>query len=143
MPRPGAAGYQLSNPSALDLAAVVASLQIFNETSMQALRERSIRLTKYLENLLDDIERRLPGTFVLISPRNPKDRGAQLSIRLAPGLLDPVLERLENEGVIIDERKPDVIRVAPTPLYNTFVDVWSFCQVLESALASATATKQG
>ncbi|RVX68621.1 Kynureninase 1 [Exophiala mesophila] len=136
VPRPGAAGYQLSNPSALDLAAVVASLQVFNETSMSALRQRSLKLTNYLETLLDGIDGRNPGKFTLISPRAPERRGAQLSIRLTPGLLEPVLEHLENEGVVIDERKPDVIRVAPAPLYNTFIDIWNFCQVFEASLTS-------
>ncbi|OAL39349.1 hypothetical protein AYO20_01219 [Fonsecaea nubica] len=134
VPRPGAAGYQVSNPSALDLAAVVASLQIFNETSMKDLREKSVRLTNYLEHLLDDIAIRKPGKFDIITVRNAKDRGAQLSIRLAPGLLDGVLHHLEREGVIVDERKPDVIRVAPAPLYNSFTDVFHFCQVLDDAL---------
>jgi kynureninase len=137
VPRPGAGGYQLSNPSALDLSAVVASLQIFNETSMEALRERSIRLTAYLEELLDTVSKRLPGKFEIITPRNRHERGAQLSIRLAPGLLDGVLEHLQQEGVIIDERKPDVIRVAPTPLYNSHADNLRFCEVLQAALSQA------
>lgn len=137
MPRPGAAGYQLSNPSALDLAAVVASLQIFNQTSMADLRERSVRLTAYLDMLLDAMALRMPSNFDIITPRTPKERGAQLSIRLAPGLLDHVLEHLEREGVIVDERKPDVIRVAPAPLYNSFKDVFHFCEILEAALAAA------
>lgn len=141
VPRPGAAGYQLSNPSALDLSAVVASLQIFNETSMKDLRQRSIRLTNYLEQLLDLLLRKEPGSFEIITPRTSQERGAQISIRLAPGLLDDVLESLEAEAVIVDERKPDVIRVAPAPLYNTFVDVWQFCQVLEGALVKAVKSK--
>ena len=142
VPRPGAAGYQISNPSALDLAAVVASLQIFNETSMKELRQRSIRLTNYLETSLDELLHRKPAAFDIITPRNAKDRGAQISIRLAPGLLDKVLEHLEEEGVIIDERKPDVIRVAPAPLYNNFADVWHFCHVLEEALTEAIEAKK-
>jgi kynureninase len=137
VPRPGAAGFQLSNPSALDLAAVVASLQIFNETSMKELREKSVRLTTYLEQLLDAMLLRRPGDFDIITPRNSTERGAQLSIRLAPGLLDHVLEHLEHHGVVVDERKPDVIRVAPTPLYNSFMDVFQFGEVLESALSKA------
>ncbi|EXJ90580.1 kynureninase 1 [Capronia coronata CBS 617.96] len=138
VPRPGAAGYQLSNPSALDLAAVVASLQIFNETSMEQLREKSLRITTYLEQLLDAMALRKPGVFDIITPRNSAERGAQLSVRLSPGLLDHVLEHLEQEGVVVDERKPDVIRVAPAPLYNTFAEVFHFCQVLEVALDKAS-----
>ncbi|KAG9772990.1 kynureninase, partial [Aureobasidium melanogenum] len=138
VPRPGAAGYQLSNPSALDLAAVVASLQIFNETSMAQLRDKSRRLTTYLEQLLHTMTERRPGLFDIITSREPEERGAQLSIRLSPGLLDSVLEHLEQEGVVVDERKPDVIRVAPAPLYNSFTDVFRFCQVLEAALDNAS-----
>ncbi|KAI1618614.1 kynureninase 1 [Exophiala viscosa] len=138
VPRPGARGYQLSNPSALDLAAVVASLQVFNETSMGELRQRSLRLTTYLEQLLDAITLRHPGVFSIITPRVPEERGAQLSIRLAPGLLENVLEQLEHQGIVVDERKPDVIRVAPAPLYNSSVDVFHFCQVLEGALIKAS-----
>lgn len=134
MPRPGAAGYQLSNPSALDITAVIASLQVFNETSMTALREKSLRLTGYLEKLLDAMASRKPNQYTIVTPRNPEERGAQLSVRLAPGLLEHVLEYLEGNGIILDERKPDVIRVAPAPLYNSFADVLRFCQVLRSAL---------
>lgn len=107
---------------------------------MTNLRQKSLRLTTYLERLLDSMALRRPGLFDIITPRDPSERGAQLSIRLAPGLLDDVLVHLEHEGVIIDERKPDVIRVAPAPLYNTFTDVFHFCQVLESALDKASKT---
>lgn len=104
---------------------------------MADLRERSVRLTAYLDMLLDAMALRMPSNFDIITPRTPKERGAQLSIRLAPGLLDHVLEHLEREGVIVDERKPDVIRVAPAPLYNSFKDVFHFCEILEAALAAA------
>lgn len=104
---------------------------------MEQLRERSLRLTKYLEQLLDAMASRRLGIFDIITPRDASQRGAQLSLRLAPGLLDIVLEHLDQEGVVVDERKPDVIRVAPAPLYNSFADVFHFCQVLEAALESA------
>ena len=71
---------------------------------------------------------------MLLTPTNPHERGAQISIKLAPGLLDGVLEDLETNGVVIDERKPDVIRVAPAPLYNTFTDVWQFVNILWASL---------
>lgn len=121
-PRPGASGFQVSNPSALDLAAVVASLQIFNETSMAALRERSVRLTRFLELLLWQLQRENPDQFTIITPEDPAQRGAQLSVKLKSVMLDPLLEVLEDKGVVIDERKPDVVRVAPAPLFNTFND---------------------
>jgi kynureninase len=139
VPRPGAAGFQLSNPSALDMSAVVASLELFNETSMHDLRQKSLSLTAYLEQLLDKTLTTLPKekTFTTITPREPEARGAQLSIRLKPGLLDSVLAHLEHDGVIVDERKPDVIRVAPTPLYNTYTEVWRFIEIFKESLLNA------
>ena len=138
MPRPGTAGYQLSNPSALDLSAVVASLEIFGETSMADLRVKSMYLTKYLEKLLLEY----PGSrntrpFTTITSSKEGERGAQLSLRLEPGLLDSVLYSLEENGVVVDERKPDVIRVAPAPLYNSYLDVWNFVQVFFEACQKA------
>ena len=134
VPRPGAAGFQLSNPSALDLSAVVASLKIFNEAGMKNLRQKSLKLTDYLEQLLTAEELAGPNPpYTIITPRDPDARGAQLSLRLEAGMLDTVLQCLEEDGVIIDERKPDVIRVAPAPLYNSFADVYHFCRVFRRA----------
>jgi kynureninase len=123
------------------MSVVVASLKLFNETSMQELRKKSQALTRYLERLLDNLLTTLPNekTFTIITPRDPAARGAQLSIRLQQGLLESVLAHLEHNGVIVDERKPDVIRVAPTPLYNTYTDVWNFVQVFQEALLNAHA----
>ena len=138
MPRPGAAGYQLSNPSALDLSAVIASLEIFGATSMTELRQKSVSLTKYLEKLLlQAYNSEYPKPFAIITPTNIDERGAQLSLRLQPGLLENILHSLEESGVVVDERKPDVIRVAPTPLYNTYLDVWNFVQVFFEACRKA------
>lgn len=146
VPRAGAAGWQLSNPSALDLTAVLASLEIFEQTSMARLRSKSVRLTGYLEVLLlhahrstttDDGATQLDADgqlpYDIITPANPAERGAQLSIRLRPGLLDGVMEELESRGVVVDERRPDVVRVAPAPLYNTFVEVWEFVRIWTEA----------
>lgn len=121
------------------MSAAVASLELFNETSMQELRRKSQSLTRYLEQRLEEMLTTLPNEkiFTIITPRDPEARGAQLSIRLEPDLLDSVLAHLERNGVIVDERKPDVIRVAPTPLYNTYTDVWKFVQVLQEALLTA------
>ncbi|KAJ5473925.1 Kynureninase [Penicillium sp. IBT 31633x] len=126
LPQPGAAGFQLSNPSVLDINAVVASLEIFNRATMNEIRQKSLNLTGYLEHLLMRYPLdAAPGDkpFTLITPLNPAARGAQLSLRLQPGLLDHVLHCLEENGVVIDERKPDVIRVAPAPLYNTYTEM--------------------
>jgi kynureninase len=105
---------------------VRASLAIFDEVGMPALRARSERLTGYLEYLLD----RLPhGRFEVITPRDPARRGCQLSV-LVHDRPQELLRALEAEGVVCDFREPNVIRVAPVPLYNSFMDVWTFAQVL-------------
>lgn len=139
-PIPGAAGFQVSNSSVADTTALRASLDVFKQTSMQDIREKSIKLTAYLEKLLDGLPS-LSGNgsadFKIITPRDSAKRGAQLSLRLSPGLLDGVMGRLEAEGIVVDERKPDVIRVAPAPLYNTFEDVHKFCKAFEKALKGA------
>lgn len=72
--------------------------------------------------------------FRIITPLDPNARGAQLSLLLNPGLLDRVAQRLEDAGIICDKRQPDVVRVAPAPLYNTFTDVWKFVHELRSAI---------
>lgn len=143
VPRPGAAGYQLSNPSALDMASVIASLRIFQEAGMDQLRQRSLQLTGYLEYLLtaESLIGRSPP-YTIITPHEPARRGAQLSILLEPGMLDTVLDCLKEDGVIVDERKPDVIRVAPAPLYNTFVDVYQFCRIFRRACEVALQKKE-
>jgi kynureninase len=138
VPIPGASGFQLSNPSALDMTSVMASLDVFALTTMEALRERSIRLTGYLETRL----LRYPGgepPYTIITPSNPAERGAQLSVLLKPGLLDSVLHHLEKEGVVVDERKPDVLRVAPAPLYNTFRNIHDFVGIFHEACRKALA----
>lgn len=140
MPQQGAAGFQLSNPSVLDMYAVAASLDLFNKTSMAEIRAKSLNLTGYLEHLLlhhPQTESSEKKPFSIITPSNPAERGAQLSIRLQPGLLDSVLESLDENAVIIDERKPDVIRVAPAPLYNTYAEVWQFAQIFHLACDKA------
>ncbi|EAW13909.1 kynureninase [Aspergillus clavatus NRRL 1] len=140
IPQPGAAGFQLSNPSVLDMNAVVASLELFKQASMAEIRKKSLHITGYLEHLLLNYPLDTPSEkkpFTIITPSNPAERGAQLSVRLQPGLLDHVLETLEDNAVVIDERKPDVIRVAPAPLYNTYTDVWEFCRIFHEACQKA------
>ncbi|KFA56270.1 hypothetical protein S40293_00146 [Stachybotrys chartarum IBT 40293] len=137
VPTPGAAGYQLSNPSAMDLACLSGALSVFTKTSMRALRSKALALTAYAEHLLDDIlaqSRDATPLFSIITPRDPLQRGTQLSVLLRDGLLDDVQSALEQNGVLLDKRKPNVIRVAPVPLYTRFEDVWRFMQVLRKAL---------
>ena len=138
MPIPGAAGFQLSNPSALDTTAVIASLEIFKLTTMGKLREKSVALTKYLEDLLlhmpfAENRKEVGLPYRIITPSNTAERGAQLSLLLKPGLLEGVMQILEEAGVVVDERRPDVIRVAPAPLYNTFAEVWDFVHIFIDA----------
>lgn len=138
MPIPGAAGFQVGNPSALAVTALLASLEIFSLTSMSIIRAKSIILTKYLEDLLLQPEStggksNNAKPYQVITPMNPAERGAQLSIRLKPGLLEGVLKTLKDDGVVVDARKPDVIRVAPAPLYNTYSEVWEFVRIFREA----------
>ncbi|KAI7241948.1 Kynureninase [Hortaea werneckii] len=144
-PIPGAAGFQLSNPSVADTTAVRASMDVFKQTDMSQLREKSLKLTKYLEDLLDSLakeqETSVGGAcFSIMTPRNPAERGAQLSVLLTPGILDAVMHHLEKAGIVVDERRPDVIRVAPAPLYNSFQDVFTFVQRFDEACREARQT---
>lgn len=128
---PTAEGWQLSNPPILSLAAVKASLGLFDQIGMQALREKSVSLTGYLEFLLDQI----PGDkFSIFTPRNADERGCQLSI-LVHNNGRAVFEGLTNAGVICDWREPDCIRIAPVPLYNSFTDVHRFTTLFAEQLA--------
>ncbi|KAL8790798.1 MAG: hypothetical protein Q9213_000422 [Squamulea squamosa] len=146
VPIPGAAGFQLGNPCALAICPLLASLEIFSLASMTALRSKSVRLTAYLEDLLHRMTSPaaadgMDQLYWIITPSDPAERGAQLSIRLKPGLLEGVMVELEEQGVVVDERKPDVVRVAPAPLYNTFSDVWIFVATFKAACTKAN-TKQ-
>ncbi len=129
VPRPGADGWQLSNPPILAMAPLRASLAIFDEAGMDALRRKSVVLTGYLEWLLDQAPHQ---RFEVITPQSPGERGCQLSLRILDRPAE-TLHALEALGVIGDFRPPDVVRVAPVPLYNTFHEVWRFVHLLQSA----------
>lgn len=141
VPIAGAAGFQLGNPSALALTTVLASLEIFSQTSMAAIRKKSIALTGYLAELLQQSpdDQSSANPYKIITPLSPAQRGAQLSVLLKPGLLEAVLRALEDAGVVVDERRPDVIRIAPAPLYNTFTEVWEFVKIFQAACRDAEA----
>jgi len=132
-PIPGAEGWQLSNPPILSLAAIRASLDVFMEAGgMEPLREKSVRLTAFLEWLL---ARELGDSVEILTPGDPRQRGCQLSLRVkskVPGRT--VLERLEASGVTCDWREPDVIRAAPVPLYNRYDEVYRFVEILRKAM---------
>jgi len=124
---PGAEGWQLSNPPILSMAAVRASLDIFHEVGMDALRKKSIKLTGYLEQLIKAIDNE---KITIITPENPEERGCQLSIQVK-NANRKLHDQLTEAGVISDWREPDVIRIAPTPLYNSFEDAFLFCEKLK------------
>lgn len=129
-PIQSAEGWQLSNPPVIQLAALKASLDIFDEAGMENLRKKSEWLTGYLEYLIREIE----GDLVsIITPADAAQRGCQLSLRFKKNG-KAYFEKLIKNGVICDWREPDVIRLAPVPLYNSFHDVYSFAQILKHKL---------
>jgi kynureninase len=147
VPRPGADGWQISNPPILAMAPLLASFAIFDQAGIGPARDKSLRLTAYLRYLLE----RLPGDrFEVITPAEAEARGCQVSIRArrggggggsgrgggtgrrGGGALD-LVAALAAEGIVADFRDPDVIRAAPVPLYNTFLDVWRFARALDRA----------
>ena len=130
-PMPGAEGWQLSNPSIMSMAPLRASLEIFAAAGMQQLREKSESLTGYLEFLLDQ---HASGDFTVLTPREPDRRGAQLSIRIHHGGRS-ICDRLIEHGAVCDWREPDILRVAPVPLYNTYRDVHRFVERFIAALS--------
>ena len=114
-------------------------------TSMVELRRKSISLTKYLECLLLRFPIDAPPEdkpFTILTPKNSDERGAQLSVRLESGLLGVILEELDSNGVVVDERKPDVVRIGPAPLYNSFVEIWEFSQIFLEACRKAVKQRE-
>jgi len=136
-PMAGAEGWQLSNAPVLGMAAHLASLDIFDEVGMDQLIQKRIQLTNYLEELVLEVSAKYAAVcrFEIITPKEVSRRGAQLSI-LVHGKGKPVFDALTKQGVIADWREPNVIRIAPTPLYNTFEDVFRFCEALENAVSA-------
>jgi kynureninase len=129
-PTPGADGWQLSNPPILALAPLRASLDQFHRAGLARLRGKSVQLTGWLA---DAIRRRLDRVLEILTPDDPERRGCQLSLRVRGGREDgrALFARLEAEGIVADWREPDVIRVAPVPLYNRYMD----CARLVDAVA--------
>ena len=129
-PMPGAEGWQLSNPSIVSLAVLRASMDLFHEAGMQRLRAKSVLLTGYLEFLLNSIGSQ---AFSIVTPSEPDRRGAQLSVRI-PRNGRLLCERLVEQGFIGDWREPDIFRIAPVPLYNSFRDVFRFVRNFSSTI---------
>ena len=142
----GAQGFQQSNPSPIIVASLLGSLQIFKKAGMMGpLRKRSVELTRVLETLLkrsqyfvpvDQVSNNTRRGFTIITPSETSQRGAQLSLLFLPTgseVMRTVFKYFTENGVIGDEREPDVIRLAPTPLYNTLKDCEEAAAVLEKA----------
>jgi kynureninase len=127
---PGAEGWQLSNPAILSMAAIKASLDLFEEAGFENIIAKSKSLTGFLEYLIDGLNN---PKINIITPKNPKERGCQLSIQVKDAN-KKLHSLLTQNGVISDWREPDVIRVAPAPLYNSYQDVYEFIQRFKKIL---------
>jgi kynureninase len=132
-PVAGAQGWQISNPPIMSTAPLLASLEIFQRAGMRALRAKSVALTGFMQKL---IEEHLPKQVEIITPKPPEQRGCQLSLRIARPAAEAkrCQEALTAAGVIGDWREPDVLRLAPVPLYNSFADVLAAVDILARAL---------
>ena len=127
---PGAEGWQLSNPPILSMAAIKASLDVFEQAGMDQLITKSKHLTGYFEFLIHAMEN---DAIKIITPTHPDERGCQLSIQVKNA--DKTLHhKLTEAGVITDWREPDVIRCAPVPLYNSYKDVYNLVERLKHIL---------
>ncbi|MBX9736180.1 MAG: kynureninase [Phycisphaerales bacterium] len=149
--------FQLSNPPIFSMTPVRVSLELFRRAGMDRLRAKSLRLTAYMESLIDDLNSRRGGgagtaAVQIVTPRDPAQRGCQLSLlinageRAGGGPPDGVAvkaahDRIASQGVIVDFRSPNIIRAAPAPLYNTFHDVWSFVSALERSIENSSTGK--
>jgi kynureninase len=133
IPMPTAEAWQMSNAPVLSMAAHKASVDIFDEAGMDALVAKSEKLTGYLEFVVDEINKTLDQKLEIITPRDKKQRGCQLSI-VAHGRGKDLFNKLTEAGVVSDWREPNVIRCAPVPLYNSFEDVFRFGEILKKAL---------
>jgi kynureninase len=142
-PIQGALGFRQSNPSVIDVVSVKSSLELFTQFGgIEALRAKSVELTGFLERLLHESPyyNNTDYGFTILTPTDPDQRGAQLSLlffprtsKISEGIMEHVHNYLNQHGVICDERGPDVIRIAPVPLYNTFSDVFHAVEVLNEA----------
>jgi kynureninase len=128
-PLRGAEGWQLSNPSIFAAAPLLASLELFEQAGMEALRAKSIRLSGYLELLLQGT---LAADVSILTPSSIEARGCQLSLRIERPAHEAraIHEKLTRGGFVCDWREPDIVRIAPAPLYNSYADVWDFVHAL-------------
>ena len=134
-PARSADGWQISNLPILSLAPYLASVEMFAEVGMQKLIKKRDLITAYLEYILHEIDKEVDSTFEIITPSNPQERACQLSVFLH-GEGRSLFDYLMKNGVITDWREPNVIRLAPVPLYTSFEDMYEFGQVLKTGIQS-------
>jgi kynureninase len=134
-PAPGIAAWAISNPPIFSAAPLLASLPLFVEAGMAALRAKSLRLTGYLESLAAELGR---AHLQIVTPADPAQRGCQLSLRVTPGPVHArrAFDAMIASGIIGDWREPDIIRLAPVPLYNSYEDVlrgiWQLARIVSA-----------
>lgn len=129
---PGAPGFRQSNPSILGMTGLAGALHVFDKVPFHTLRAKSVLLTTYLLLLLTH-----SSPVHILTPTDPAQRGCQVSL-LVKGKATALLHALEAYGIVVDKREPDVLRVSPTPLYNTFSECWRFVQAFREALSSVS-----
>jgi kynureninase len=132
---PGAAGWAVSNPPIFSAAPLLASLEMFRAAGMGELRAKSLRLTAYAERMIRESAR----DVYILTPGSPDERGCMLSLRIGgPRRGRRIFDALADRGIVCDWREPDIIRIAPTPLYNRFIDVFELVETLGAALKEIT-----
>ena len=127
-----AAGWQISSPAILSSAPIEGSLKIILEAGIDRIREKSLKMTSYLMFLIEEALSEEPYNFSIGTPREPERRGGHVAVEHEEGRR--VSEALKEKGVITDFRPPNVIRIAPIPLYNTFHEVWNVAQHLKEII---------
>jgi kynureninase len=132
-PIPTAESWSMSNAPVLNMVAHKVALDMFTEVGMEALRKKAMVLTAYLEFVLSEVERSTGQSLQIITPADPQQRGCQLSV-IVEGRNKNLVHQLAESGVIVDWREPNVIRMAPVPMYNSFTDVQRFGEIFKRLL---------
>ncbi len=133
-PMTTAEAWQLSNAPVMSMAVHKVALDMFTKVGMEALRKKSLQLTAYLEFVLEEVKIKTGVQLHIITPKNPDARGAHLSV-IVPGADKALVQKLSKEGIVVDWREPNVIRIAPVPLYNSFEDVFLLGEKLNALLS--------
>jgi kynureninase len=133
IPESSVDAWQMSNAPVLQTASLLASLQIFMEADIYRLRKKSEKLTAFLEEMILELKENLSLPIEIITPNNPKERGCQLSLAFERKGKE-IFENLQAQNIIVDWREPDVIRIAPVPLYNSFTDILKFGETLKQVI---------